>query len=76
MGNLARLNIRDELLPRWTLKVAAAPAVVGIVPTVGVASLPVSYTHLDVYKRQGNPTLPLQKHGVRPRCPFFDAPRF
>ena len=24
----------------------------------------------------GNPTLPLQKHGVRPRCPFFDAPLF
>ena len=39
MGNLARLNIRDELFPRWTLKVAAAPAVVGIVPPVGVASL-------------------------------------
>ena len=23
----------------------------------------------------GNPTLPLQKHSVRSRCPFFDAPR-
>ena len=39
MGNLARLNVCDELLPCWTLKVAAAPAVVRIVPTVGVASL-------------------------------------
>ena len=28
MGNLARLNVCDELLPCWTLKVAAAPAVV------------------------------------------------
>ena len=39
MGNLARLNIRDELLPCRALKIAAAPAVVRIVPTVGVASL-------------------------------------
>ena len=23
----------------------------------------------------GNSTLPLQKHSVRSRCPFFDAPR-
>ena len=28
------------------------------------------------FNLNGNPTLPLQKHGVRPRCPFFDAPRF
>ena len=39
MGNLARLNIRDELLPCRPLKIAAAPSVVRIVPTVGVASL-------------------------------------
>ena len=39
MSYLARLNICDELLPCRALKVAAAPAVVGIVPTVGVASL-------------------------------------
>ena len=28
----------------------------------------------DNFRLNGNPTLPLQKHGVRPRCPFFDAP--
>ena len=40
MGNLARLNICDELLPCRTLEIAAAPAVVRIVAAVGVASLP------------------------------------
>lgn len=39
MGNLACLNIRDKLFPCRTLEIAAAPAVVRIVPTVGVASL-------------------------------------
>ena len=39
MGNLARLNICDELLPCRTLEIAAAPAVVGIVTAVGVAPL-------------------------------------
>jgi len=39
MGNLACLNICDELLPCRELEITAAPAVVGIVPTVGVASL-------------------------------------
>ena len=39
MGNLARLNICDELLPCRTLKIAAAPAVIRIVSAVGVASL-------------------------------------
>ena len=39
MGNLARLNIRDELLPCRALEIAAAPAVVRIVSAVGVASL-------------------------------------
>ena len=32
--------------------------------------------HWKDCRLNGNPTLPLQKHGVRPRCPFFDAPRF
>ena len=33
---------------------ASAPAVVASVPAAGVPTIiPVSYTHLDVYKRQG-----------------------
>ena len=40
MGNLARLNVCDKLFPCRTLKIAAAPAVVGIMVAVGVASLP------------------------------------
>ena len=39
MSNLTCFNIRDELLPCRTFKISAAPAVIGIVPTVGVASL-------------------------------------
>ena len=39
MGNLARFNVCNELFPCRTLKIAAAPAVVRIVPAVGVASL-------------------------------------
>ena len=39
MGNLARLNVCDELLPCWALEIAAAPAVVGVMAAVGVASL-------------------------------------
>lgn len=39
MGNLTRLNVCNELLPCRTLEIAAAPAVVGIVAAVGVASL-------------------------------------
>ena len=40
MGNLARLNVCDKLFPCRTLKIAAAPAVVGIMVAAGVASLP------------------------------------
>ena len=40
MGNLACLNVCNELLPCRTLKIAAAPAVIGIVSAVSVASLP------------------------------------
>ena len=40
MGNLTRFNICDELLPCRALKVAAAPSIVRIVATVGVAPLP------------------------------------
>ena len=39
MGNLACLNVCNELLPCRTLKIAAAPAVIGIVSAVSVASL-------------------------------------
>jgi hypothetical protein len=39
MGNLTCLNVCDKLFPCRPLKIAAAPAVVGIVPTVGVTSL-------------------------------------
>ena len=39
MGDFARLNICNELLPCRPLKVAAAPSVIGIVAAVGVASL-------------------------------------
>ena len=39
MGHLPSLNVRHQLLPCGTVKVAAAPAVIGIVAAVGVASL-------------------------------------
>ena len=39
MGNLARLNICDELLPCRALEIAAAPTVVRIVSAVGVTFL-------------------------------------
>ena len=39
MGHLSGLNVRHQPLPCGTVKIAAAPAVVRIVPTVGVASL-------------------------------------
>ena len=39
MSNLARLNIRDELLPCRPLKIAAAPTIVRIVSAVGVTFL-------------------------------------
>ena len=39
MGNLACFNVCNELFPCRTFEIAAAPAVVRIVPTVGVASL-------------------------------------
>ena len=39
MGHLSGLNVRHQPLPCGPLKIAAAPAVIRIVPTVGVASL-------------------------------------
>ena len=39
MSNLSGLDVRHQLLPCRTLEIAAAPAVIGIVAAVGVASL-------------------------------------
>ena len=39
MGYLSGLDVRHQLLPSWTVKIAAAPAIIGIVAAVGVASL-------------------------------------
>ena len=39
MGYLTCLNVRHQLFPCRTLKIAAAPAIIGIVAAVGVASL-------------------------------------
>ena len=40
MGHLPSLNVRHQLLPCGTVKVAAAPSVIGVVAAVGVTSLP------------------------------------
>jgi len=39
MGHLSGLNVRHQPLPCGTVKIAAAPAIIGIVAAVGVASL-------------------------------------
>ena len=40
MSNLSGLDVRHQLLPCRPFKISTAPAVIRIVPTVGVASLP------------------------------------
>ena len=39
MGYLPGLDVCNQLFPSWAFKIAAAPAVVGIVTAVGVAPL-------------------------------------
>ena len=41
---------------------------IGIIHNVNFTSVPLEGSDCRL---NGNPTLPLQKHGVRPRCPFF-----
>jgi len=40
MGHLSGLNVRHQPLPCGTVKIAAAPSVIGVMAAVGVASLP------------------------------------
>ena len=59
MAKRKRKNSYQQTLPKWVISVFAVIAVILSILTFGGdmigldTSLPVSYTHLDVYKRQG-----------------------